>query len=321
MNFGNINKFLLFGGGELLKKAAQRIQNSSMELVVVLNRGCTEELRDFLNEKEIRYIVSKDVNTDDAVIEEVTDSTLGVSICFTGSQAFSEEFLDHFDDKFVNCHGAALPQNRGLGGYSWRIMRDDPVGISVIHKVEPQLDAGAILKYREYFFPSSCEIPADYSEFATKQEMKLISEFLQELKDDHNFAPVGQPEYLSSYWPSISADKHGYINWSWDLEEIAQFIRAFDDPYSGAITFASGIGTKVRLKKCQTSVREGSFHPFQKGIIYRIREGSVFVAAGEGSLILRSVKDKKGADLVKKLSVGDRFYTPKKHLEKAKTST
>lgn len=321
MNFGDINKFILFGGGELLKKAAQKLQNSSMELVVVLNRGCSKKLKAFLNEREIRFIVSEDVNKDDAVIEEVTDSTLGVSICFTNSRVFSEDFLSHFDDKFVNCHGAALPQNRGLGGYSWRIMRDDPVGVSVIHKVAPELDAGAVLKYREYFYPASCEIPADYSEFATRQEIKLLSEFIQEVKDNHDFTPMGQPEYLSSYWPRVSADKHGYINWSWDLEDIVRFIRAFDDPYPGAITFVNSIGAKVRLKKCQISANDRSFHPFQKGMIYRIREGSVFVAAGEGSLILKSVKDEGGADVIERLSVGDRFYTPEEHLEKAKIST
>lgn len=321
MNFGDINKIILFGGGDLLKKAAQRLQESSLELVVVLNRGSSEQLETFLSEKEIQYIVSKNINTDVEIRDEVTDSTLGISICFIGSQVFSKDFLRHFDDKFVNCHGAALPQNRGLGGYSWRIMRDDPVGVSVIHKVAPKLDAGVVLKYREYLYPASCEIPADYSEFATRQEMKLLSEFIQEVKNNYDFTPMGQPEYLSSYWPKITADKHGYINWSWDLEEIAQFIRAFDDPHSGAITFVDSIGAKVRLKKCRTSINDGSFHPFQKGIIYRIQKEAVFVAAGEGGLILRSVRDGEGADIVDKLSVGDRFYTPEKYLEKAKAST
>lgn len=320
MNFGDINKIILFGGGDLLKKAAKSFQESSLELVVVLNKESSEQLETFLSEKEIRYIVSKNINSDDEITDRVTDFTLGISICFTGSQVFSKDFLSHFDDKFVNCHGAALPQNRGLGGYSWRIMRDDPVGVSVIHKVAPKLDRGMVLKYREYLYPASCEVPADYSKFATKQEMKLLSEFIQEVKNNYDFTPMGQPEYLSSYWPKVTADKHGYINWSWDLEEIAQFIRAFDDPHSGAITFVNSIGAKVRLKKCQTSVREGEFHPFQKGIIYRIREGRIFVAAGEGSLILRSVKDEKGADVIEELSVGDRFYTPTEYLEKAKTS-
>jgi hypothetical protein len=92
------------------------------------------------------------------------------------------------------------------------------------------------------------------------------------------------------------------------------FSCAFDDPYKGASTFFNGL--RVRLKGCFSVINDGTFHPFQKGFIYKISGSSVFVAAEEGSLIIQSAKDDN--DIFNNVIIGDRFYTPVKYLEKAR---
>ncbi len=99
---------------------------------------------------------------------------------------------------------------------------------------------------------------------------------------------------------------------------IERFIDAFDDPYSGAITFVNDMC--VRVKKCSSTTKDGTFHPFQIGIVYRIHEGALFVATQGGSIILTSVTDDGGTDVRRFIQVGDRFYTPRDHLEKARES-
>ncbi|MDC4226433.1 MAG: hypothetical protein MPW15_19830 [Candidatus Manganitrophus sp.] len=48
------------------------------------------------------------------------------------------------------------------------------------------------------------------------------------------------------------------------------------------------------------------------GLIYRIADRSVFIATREGALVVRKVSDESGADLIPKLKVGQRFFTPMK---------
>ena len=72
---------------------------------------------------------------------------------------------------------------------------------------------------------------------------------------------MDQLEYLSIYWPRLSTEHHGYVDWSWSLKDIERFICAFDEPYPGASTY---IGSrKVHLKEGYADFNDGLFHPFQ----------------------------------------------------------
>jgi methionyl-tRNA formyltransferase len=120
---------------------------------------------------------------------------------------------------------------------------------------------------------------------------------------------------MSTYWPRLSTDKHGFIDWGWSLSDVESFICAFDDPYAGAATFINS--KKVRLKKCFADYNDGHFHPFQKGIVYRKSSDALFVAFEDGALVIRSIMDEKKMNVMNEISVGDRFFTPYKFLESA----
>ena len=127
-----------------------------------------------------------------------------------------------------------------------------------------------------------------------------------------------QQEWFSLYWPRLCTDVHGYVDWAWTLKQVEQFIAAFDAPYKGVVTFLNQ--EKVRLKKGYSIVSDGTFHPFQVGIIYKIRGDCVFVAMEQGSLVIQDIRDEDGDDIISNLKVGDRFFTPSRYLEKAKES-
>jgi methionyl-tRNA formyltransferase len=164
-------------------------------------------------------------------------------------------------------------------------------------------------------YPASCRYPIDYYEYSISEYQKLLSRFFDLVQEGKDFDVTVQQEYFSSYWPRLNTDIHGYIDWSWELTDIERFICAFDDFYNGASTFLNG--QKVRLKKCYTLYRDGKFHPFQRGLIYRVADGKVFVAAGEGTLLVNSILDENGVSIINELRVGDRLYTPTKSLEEA----
>ncbi len=323
MRFGKIDNFILMGQGEVLFRLAKILKQRSYSLFVVISpRDRKDQIRvnnnfcnleDVLKAESIDFIVSEDANNDKILKTKITPNTIGISIGATW--IFKASFIKLFDGKLVNLHGTRLPQDRGGGGFSWRILRGERIGYSVIHKIDGGVDTGAILKFKEYVYPHSCHLPLDYQQYSAAKYIELLEEFIKELEDDTEFYEISQPEYLSAYWPRLSTDVHGYINWSWELEDIDRFICAFDDPYRGATTFINGI--RVRIKKSSIWFGDGAFHPFQKGIIYRIANGNLFVATESGTLIISQIEDDSGNSLIEKIKVGDRFYTPFEHLEKA----
>lgn len=137
------------------------------------------------------------------------------------------------------------------------------------------------------------------------------------MKKSKDFELTNLQENFSIYFPRLNTLKQGLINWSWDTEDIENFICAFDEPYAGASTFIDG--TKVHLKECYSEFNDGPFHPFQAGLIYKIYSGGVFIATKSGTLIVRRVTDAKGKDIIEKLYTGQRFYTPIKYLEDSMT--
>ncbi|MBI4657242.1 MAG: hypothetical protein HY735_00075 [Verrucomicrobia bacterium] len=322
ITFGDIDHFVLFGGGRVLANVALKLRSSGYAVrVVTSERHRNEFLPDspgtfesFLADQELEVTVSDDVNDDSRVLGYMTDRTLGIS--FGAAWIFEKEFIDRFEGRLLNSHGSRLPQDRGGGGFSWRILRGDRQGFSLIHQVAPGIDTGTIVAYNEYLFPHHCRIPVDYQNYSLKMNLELLDMFLEKLRARSEFECVGQPEYLSTYWPRLSTDLHGYIDWGWSATEIEQFVCAFDDPYRGASSFVNG--TKVRLKKCLMGTSDGTFHPFQYGIIFRASGSAIHVAAKGGSLIFTNVTAEDGTDMMGRLGPGDRFYTDREHLDEAK---
>jgi methionyl-tRNA formyltransferase len=138
---------------------------------------------------------------------------------------------------------------------------------------------------------------------------------LRGIIDGRAFGTTSQPKYLSSYWPRLSTEQHGYIDWEWSLKDITQFIRAFSDPYEGAMTYVNG--TEVRLKQCESFCGDGTFHPFQTGMLYRRDDKRGYIATPEGTLIVDHVVNKEERQMLSDIALGDRFYTPKERLEQA----
>ncbi len=321
--FGVIDKYILFGGGILLTFTAQQLKKHGIQVFIVTSERHAKEmitfdsqettLVDWLNNQNIKYTISNNVATDNKVLAAISENTIGLS--FGAAWVFKKEFIDRFQGRLLNLHGTRLPQNRGGGGFSWRIMRGERVGVSLIHKIDHGVDTGDIVLFDEYIYPINCRIPIDYQKYSIDKFKELLDVFFVNVKKLEKFDISQQQEYFSSYWPRLSTDIHGFIDWHWLQTDIEKFICAFDDPYAGALTFVGD--NKVRIKECYSWFDDGVFHPFQKGIIYRKNKNSIFVATEHGSLIINRVLDERGKDIKKQLKVGDRFYTPKEFLDQA----
>lgn len=322
MRFRPVERYFLFGGGPLLASCVVELQDRPRPLLVITSArhlgeivtGSDTTLDDFLRAHAVDHVASEDVCADEKVISQITPGVLAISI--GAAWIFDRGFIARFAGQLLNRHAARLPRGRGGGGLSWQILMGDRLGACVLHQVEERVDAGPIVKYREFVYPAWCRVPADYQKALLEEDRKFMAEFFAEVEAGAEFAVIEQQPQLSSYWPRLSTEHHGYIDWSWDLRQIERFICAFDEPYKGASTFVDG--RRVFLKDCFVEHADGVFHPFQKGLVYRRSKDLLFVATEDGTLVIGKVADEEGTSVMSTVYVGHRFHTPVRELEKAR---
>lgn len=320
MNKNKIQRIILFGGSRNILYCAKSAIKKGFEVILFTD---TFRLATVINEKgTLKQNLKKegiDYNETDNLSKElispyVNKNTLGISI--VTFWIFTPEIIELFQGRLYNFHGARLPSERGGGTYTWKILSKIRLGGLTIHKVAPRIDAGEIVMFSEFMYPPSCRIPQDYINYIEEYEKELLSRFLDAIQNASKLKPIPQIETCSLYWPLLHTELNGYINWDWHVSDIELFINAFDDPYAGASTFYQG--KKVRLKKCFLNGNEGHFHPFQSGIVFRISNEYIFIAAVDGTIVVREVLDENGNSINNNIKIGHRFYTPYKALENAK---
>ncbi len=329
MQFGKIDKLILFGGSNLLAKFSKIIKEQGKYDLVIYS--CDRQLKeivspkgscleDILRKNNIEFYSTNDINKESAIFDQVTSKTIGLG--FGEAWKFSKELIDLFKNRLLDIMGICLPQYRGGAHYTWQILRENKTGgcnLQIINEDTEQgkFDSGEIVKTKKYFFPSTVRIPEDYFNAAVDEEVKFLMEFLNEIENKEEFKAIDIQEEFSIYFPRLFTLKNAYINWHWDTKDIDKFICAFDSPYPGASTFYNG--ERLFFKKSRVELDDGPFHPFQAGLIFRIFNNSVYIATNSGTLIVSSIEDEKGINRIKDVGIGGRFYTPGKILEESLT--
>ena len=319
---GPVDGVVLLGGGTLLRELVIWARREGFDVRVITaprhaNEAAGEEtLDDFLKTNGIKHIITARIDTTE--VKEFLQETHGfIHLSLGAAWIFSAEIIENlFSNKLLNLHGTRLPQNRGGGGPSWKIMMGDRFGNCLLHRIDGGIDTGDILDYEEFIYPPSARRPIDYGNEEVKRNFRFVVRFIERHRyRSKKLNRIHQPEYLSSYWPRLNTDINGWIDWSWDAPYLERFICAFDEPYPGAKSFLGG--HEVRLKSVVLSGSEAVFHPFQSGLVYRVNKSWCCIAVCGGTLIAEKVVDEQGRGILGAIRVGDRFSTPQHYLDNA----
>ncbi len=234
---------------------------------------------------------------------------------------FKKDTIENFFLKnLVNFHWTRLPLDGGGGGFSWHILREERIDNQLVHIVDEGIDTGPIIENEISLFPRQCQIPIDFEIYSEKKFIEFYTKFLKKVKNGKYFNLKPQIDYLGRYNPRLNTETDGLINWDMDAYDLFNFINAFDEPYKGASTFLNnGNFGKLYLKKVHLHGGDSSNHPFMSGIVSRHDKNWIVVSTKSKHMILiEEVLDIKGNNIIKKIKVGDRFYTPYKELENSK---
>ena len=252
-NHPKIDSVVLLGGGKLLVKILNEIERDDLKIKIITSprhaREIIEEkcLLDLINEKNIPSLIVNSL--DDLKIKkflENLNSSLFLSI--SSAWIFSKKVIESlFNNRIINVHGTRLPQNRGGGNFSWRILMGNRLGFTQLHIVDSGIDTGDLVATQEYLYPPTCRRPIDFEDFSIAKDKQFILEFIRKLSTQAIEIDLkSQTSYLSSYWPRLSTSLHGWIDWNDKIIPLERFICAFDEPFAGAKTTLNGENVSLK---------------------------------------------------------------------------
>ena len=238
----------------------------------------------------------------------------GVGVSLNSHRIFGADVVEMFAGRLINYHNTLLPKERGAAAYSWRMMmgRRD-TGLS-FHRVDAGIDTGDVVMQRRLTLPDSSTCVADDYAAIAGDEAALFADMAALIASGDDWPRLAQDEDVAEYWPRLDTELNGFVDWRWGADAIVRFIRAFDRPYAGASSYLGE--TRVRLRRARHVGADGSFHPFQAGLIYRQRNGETFIAAGGGAVAVAEIEPEADGALPGRL-LGRRLHTPAGHLETA----
>lgn len=321
---------LLGGGGILVNTLKSIVSNKEIKIIDVITspRHAEDKYDENLNFEDITKKIIEEKNNsievnffiidnlDNSVFKNsVKESNLQLSI--SAAWIYKKRHIE-ICSNLVQLHCTSLPEWRGGGNTSWRILSGINHSAFVLFYVDEGVDTGDILFYEKFFFPPSCKKPIDYEVYNNKIAEKNILIFLNEFIKNKSL-PIAKPqqEEFSSYFPRLNTKIHGCINWDWEPEDIVKFISAFDDPYDGAFSRLTNHNSKVYLKGATYYPSTYSFHPFQAGIIYKKDKFGIYICTRGGSILVSKVLGINNECFFEKIVLGERFYNTKEDLTKA----
>lgn len=306
-----MDKVVFFGLGEIVRDTLVWCADQGFSCAVVARpEGATAEAdagetwEQFTRRTGISLITCK-------TPEEIEIKVLGKRpLCFSvgAPWIFKASFLEKLGHDIYNLHGTHLPKNRGGTLFSWQILAGQRTGMCLLHQLTAGIDEGPVIAWEEFIYPGSCRKPIDFiKEYHTRNVSFLCQFIAQVVREGFTGDKLGQPPYLSSYFPRLLSLVNGWLDWSWNATELERFICAFDDPYAGART--RWRDKVVIVKDTFYQKMDGYGHPFQAGLVYRNNKKWLNVMANGGELLIGSIHDDKGENLLSRIKPGDRLYS------------
>ena len=308
----NLKNVIFLGYSDNFRKLKEINRDLGLKTIII----SSNDQGKFIKKEKDVFIFNKFNRKFKNFILEKVETKNSIFISFGSRWIFKKDDINFFKNNLINFHCTRLPYDAGGGGFSWQILRNDRINNQLLHLIEPKIDGGRILMHEKSLFPASCKIPIDFEKYHSDKLLIFYRKFIKKVKSEETLELEKQPNYLGRYNSRLNTKISGWINWNTSSENIYKFINAFDDPYPGARTFYKN--KEVILKKVHLHSGESSNHPFMSGLVSRHDKNWLVVSTTDKNMLLiESVSDSKGKDLIKIIKPGNRFYTPTKKLDLA----
>ena len=315
-----VKRVIVFGGTSAAYFFISEAIKSGFDVVVVTTpfrlSGKIDKkrsLREALTQEKVKLLEVHENPTEEILLPYIDEYTIGFSI--VTFDIFKQGIINLFGGRLYNYHGSLLPEEKGGGTFTHKILSQFYEGGMNIHRVDLGIDTGPIILERRFRFPKDCNKTIDFENYKEEIEKEILKEFLSMLVLDQELREYQQKDNDSFYFPLLSTIINGVIDWRWQCQDIDVFIKAFDDPYEGAST--KYMGKLVHLKNSEILNTTRKFHPFQSGIVLRKDVEGIYIASVGGIIKIGNVIDENNKDLTKNIKLGERFHSPISMIENA----
>ena len=305
-----VSKIIIIGGNRFnedypLEPILETAIKKGIKIVVITDHervryptNSRPSFYEYLKERQIKLVVVENLKLSDI---KPHDEVNTIVLSLNCRWIISEDIIDYFKDRIYNYHNAKLPYQKGAACHSWRLMQQESkTGLS-IHRVEPKLDCGQVIHSIDISYGYEENLKQTYSVIRGYED-NFFKQFLEgEIKAIKTNNDVSE-DY---YWPRLNTSIHGYINWNWTANEIEAFCKSFSDPFEGAKSFIKS--KKVFLKSASMAHDKANFHPFQYGLIYRLKDNNFYVACRGGGIVITEIEFESHPIRIRE---GLRIHTP-----------
>jgi methionyl-tRNA formyltransferase len=281
---------LLIGMGITASAALQSLTTSNRVVGLVRNGEATGPLADetmrLAQSLKIPIFTDTSIRGVRAVVERLRPACVVIS---SHDRVLPADLLALCP--FVNVHYAPLPRFRGRANVNWAIINQESVTAITIHKVEPGLDAGAILFQRIIPIGRNDTVADLYERLNALQLQHLGDTVARHLEGREPGEP--QVEDSATYGCTrLPAD--GEIDWSADTASIEALIRGLAKPFPGAFTYVDG--RRVVIWRARAVEHPPVYEGRVPGRVIRVAvaDGDVDVLTGDGVLRLIEIQTEDG---------------------------
>lgn len=247
--------FAFFGSSQysitILKKL---LEIKNFNIVAVISKidkpvGRTQEIIpnpvvSFARQNNLKIIQVEEFTS--KIKSEIKKLNLDIGLCVAfGPPYFDQEMIDIPKHKIVNIHPSPLPKYRGATPGPWQIINNETTSAVTFFQIDSLPDHGPII-YQLPFDISPTETALTFYNKAFNLAANNLESILKNYINNPNSLTL-QDHSQKTYFPKFNKDT-AQINWGWDIDKIARFIRALD-PWPIAWTYITDQkGNQLKMK-------------------------------------------------------------------------
>lgn len=187
-----------------------------------------------------------------------------------------------------NMHPGPLPRYAGFNPVSWAIYHGENVHGVTIHKMVPEIDAGAIV-YQSLFNIEETDSALTLTAKCVKEGVSLILRLLEAASHGLQAIPLDSQDLTNREYFSAKIPQGGCVNWSLSAREVFNFVRAcdffpFQSPWDHPRTMKGN--QEIAVVKASLTGRQVDSLP---GTVGRVVESGVYVACYDEWLLVRKL--------------------------------
>ncbi len=222
--------------------------------------------------------------------EQIRPLRPSIIYSFSYRHLIPEQTLELAPFGAFNLHPSLLPAYRGRAPVNWVLVNGERETGVTLHCMVARADAGDIVGQRA--------VAIDDADNALTLYRKLVPlgvELIEELhpKIAAGAAPRRKMDISKGSYFGRRKPDDGRIDWRWPARRIFNLVRAVTHPYPGAFGFVSGRKLMVWEAKIGT---ENGPRGEPGRIVHEAADGTLEIAAGEGSVIVKVVQFEGGVE-------------------------